>query len=649
MHNKSFIICLLLCVTILLVFYQVQNHDFINFDDPLYVYENVHVKSGLNRAGLIWAFSTTHSANWHPLTWLSHMLDCQLYGLNPGGHHVTNVLFHMANSVLLFLVLYRMTSGLWMSAWVAALFALHPLHVESVAWVAERKDVLSTFFWILTMWMYVRYTEQPDRTRYVLTLLIFVFGLLSKPMLVTLPFVLLLLDYWPLQRLSTHQPEDDITAPMRAVGIHRSSLLSLLWEKIPFFVLAAVSSLITFFVQKSGGAMPSLEIHPVEVRIANALLSYVSYIGQMIWPQDLAVFYPHPGSALPLWQIFGAGLLLLCISIAVIRAARHHPYLPVGWLWYLGTLVPVIGLVQVGMQARADRYTYIPLIGLFIMVAWGFPKLLANWRHRRAIITAAACIVLAAMMIMTWSQVRHWKNSITLFRHALQLTSDNHLAHNNLGDALAQKGKFEEAIEHFTKALEIWANFPEANKNYAAAHFNLALALVRQERLEEAIAHFSEALRTQPDDADTHYNLGVTLEKQGRLEEAMIQFSEVLRIQPDNAEARNNMGVILTSQGRFKEAISHYSKALQHNPNDGETHNNLGVALFTVGQLDQAIGHYLTAIKLDPNLALALVRQERLEEPLPIFPRPCGPNLTMQIHTTILESLSKNRGGWRKP
>ena len=397
--NKPFIlrrdvlVCLFLIITTFAVYWQVHNHDFINLDDDLYITENDQVQKGLSRESVVWAFTTTHAANWHPLTWLSHMVDFQLYGLNPKGHHLTNVFFHLLNTLLLFFVLQRMTGALWRSGFVAALFALHPLHVESVAWVAERKDVLSTLFWLLTIWAYTWYVERPRRTRYLLTLLTFTLGLMAKPMLVTLPFVLLLLDYWPLGRFQVGQLDTALSAPGQASLSTRSvwsQTLRLIWEKAPFFALAAASSIVTFLVQKGGGAVRPWERFPITIRIANGLVSYVKYMGKMIWPSDLAVFYPHPGASLPIWQAVAAGLLLLSISIAAIRLAKNHPYLAVGWLWYLGTLVPIIGFVQVGGQALADRYTYVSLIGLFIIIAWGVSDIVAKWRYQRVVFIIAA-------------------------------------------------------------------------------------------------------------------------------------------------------------------------------------------------------------------------------------------------------------------
>ena len=629
MQRKSLTICLLLIATTLLVFWQVQHYDFVNIDDPYYVSDNFFVKHGLTRASFIWAFTTTHAANWHPLTWLSHMLDYQVYGLNPGGHHVTSVLLHLANAVLLFLVLNRMTGTLWRSAFVAALFAIHPLHVESVAWISERKDVLSTLFWILTMWMYLRYVERPDFFRYMLALFAFVLGLMAKPMLVTLPCVLLLLDYWPLGRFRLSQASDDILATTQASKEQGGRSLRLFLEKIPFFALAAASSVVTFLAQRSGGAL-TVDIYPLKIRIANALVSYVSYMGKMIWPRGLVVFYLHPGKNLPGWHAVGAGLLLVCLSLVVMRAARRHPYLAVGWLWYLGTLVPVIGLVQVGMQAMADRYTYVPLIGLLIICVWGVFDLVKGWRHGKVFLALSAGLLLLALTTCTWLQVRHWKNSATLFQHALTMNAEHYVAHNNLGAALIEQGKIEEGISHYTKALEINPNYwlahsnlggylvgqgkvedamhhcSEAvrlNPNSSEAHNNLGLALALQGRFEEATTHYSEALRLKPEYSHAHRNLGLALERLGRLEEASTHYAEAVRFKPDFVQAHLDLATVLAEQGNFAAATAQYQKALEIKPDDAGIHNNFATFLAQHGKADRAIAHYFRALEIRPDFA----------------------------------------------
>jgi tetratricopeptide (TPR) repeat protein len=615
------LICLFLIVGILAVFWQVRTHEFLKYDDQIYITNNPPVKTGLTLKGLIWAFSTTHAGNWHPLTWLSHMLDCQLYGLKPAGHHLTSLLLHTVSTLLLFLVLKRMTGALWGSSFVAALFALHPLHVESVAWAAERKDVLSTLFWMLTMWAYVRYAERPGLKRYLLVLLWFVLGLLSKPMLVTLPLVLLLLDYWPLGRFQFGQPSghhQSNTAKLKDSGDSRSFVLRLVLEKVPFFALAAISSFVTFLAQRSGGAVTPLESLPLESRVANALVSYGSYIGKMIWPDRLAVFYPYP-DVLSLWQAAGAGLLLGCISLLVILAARRRPYLMVGWLWYLGTLVPVIGLVQVGEQAMADRYTYVPLIGLFIILAMGVPDLLSGWRYRRIVMAISASLLLLILMIVTWIQVGYWQNGVTLFEHSLKVTPNNSISQFSLGIALNDQGKPQEAIVHYAEALRFKPDNVEA-------HYNLGVAVAQQGKIQEAIAHFTKALEIKPDHANARNNLGVILASQGRTKEAITHYTEALRIDPNNAYAHNNLGLILAQQWKNQEAVVHYTEALRLEPDYAEVHNNLGVALAQQGKNQEAIAHFIKALQIKPdyanahnNLGIALAQQGRNQEAIGHF------------------------------
>lgn len=529
------IICLFLVVLTLAGYWQVTSHDFVTFDDNIYVTENYNAQAGLTREGLIWAFTTFCGANWHPLTWVSHMLDCQLFWLRPGMHHLTSLLFHVANGLLLFLLFLRMTGSLWRSAFVAALFAIHPLHVESVAWVAERKDVLSTLFWMLTMWAYVRYAERPGAMRYLLVVLFFALGLMAKPMVVTLPFVLLLMDYWPLGRLQIRRWKDKADP-----GPPKSTVPRILLEKVPLLALSGILSVTTFIAQ--GEAVAPLEGLPLGVRIANALVSCVTYIGRMFWPHDLAVLYPHPGTV-ALWQASLSGLLLLSLSLLFIRAMQRHPYFIIGWLWYLGTLVPVIGLVQVGRQAMADRYTYIPLIGLFIILAWGAAELTQKLRHRRIVLAALAGFALTLCMISTWFQVRHWKDSFSLFSHAVDVTVDNYVAHHSLGIAWEEKKRYDRAIHHYSEALRIKPDF-------AKAHNTLGGVLLLQGDLESAIRHYSKALQIEPDNAKTHYNLGVVSERQGDLKSAIRHYSDALRISPDFAEAAYSLKVLLMRRGK---------------------------------------------------------------------------------------------------
>jgi tetratricopeptide (TPR) repeat protein len=490
------------------------------------------------------------------------------------------LIFHLANTILLFLALRLTTRAPWQSAFVAALFALHPLHVESVAWVAERKDVLAALFWMLTMLAYVHYVQRPGVSRYLLIVLSFALGLMAKPMLVTLPFVLLLLDFWPLGRFQPGSLPGFIQPQARtsqASNSAKSPKSKLIWEKVPLIVLAAISSIVTFFAQQQKAAISTLEVVSLKLRLANGLVSYLAYIKKMIWPQGLAVFYPHLGKSLPSWQSVGAGLLLVAVSIVVLRGARRYPYVLVGWLWYLGTLVPVIGLVQVGEQAMADRYTYVPLVGLFIIIAWGVADIVKGWQHRRIVTAISAAVVLSSLMMSNWLQVRHWKDSVALFKHTLKVTSNNYVAHYTLGNALALQGNLLEAIANYNEALRI-------KPSYAEAHHNLGNALSLQGSVEEAVAHYNEALRIKPNYAEAHRNLGVNLDQQGKHEEAIKHYAEALRVSPNDAQSHNNLGVALAEQGRLAEATVHFSEAVRIKPDFTEAQRNLELGLRLMGR-----------------------------------------------------------------
>ena len=562
--------------------------------------ENAVVSSGFTRAGLAWAFTTGTDANWFPLTWLSHMLDVQLFGLNASGHHVTSVLLHALSTALLFLVLHQMTGMMWKSAFVAAMFALHPLHVESVAWVAERKDVLSTVFWMLTMLAYVRYTREPKVGRFILVAALFALGLMSKPMLVTLPFVLLLIDFWPLRRLGSRSPGQ------------------LLVEKIPLIALAVASSITTFLVQRKGGAVGSLEAFPLALRVGNGLVSYLAYIRKTIWPSDLAAFYPYRLDVSAPAALVAAGVLV-GISILAVRLARKHPYLPVGWFWYVGTLVPVIGLIQVGNQAMADRYSYVPLIGLFIIAAWGFDYLAGRWKLHRLILPGLAIAAILGAAVISRNQVRHWRNSAQLWTHALEVTSENFVAHNNLGLALAGEGKAEEAISHYNEALRI-------RPSYATARTNLGAALAKQGKLDEAISNYQEVLRSKPDLAEAHMDLGAALAGQGKIDEAIGHYRDAVRLKPGFAEAYANLGLAFANQGQFDAAIAEYRKAIQLKPSFAEAHNNLGFALASQGKFAESVDHYSESIRYKPdfvlahiNLGVSLANQNKVQEAMTAF------------------------------
>ena len=519
-------VCMCLAVLTWLVFGQTLWYDFVNYDDPRYVYENTKITSGLSASGLAWAFTHIHSMNWHPLTTISHMLDCQLYGLKAGGHHFTNVLLHSVAVILLFLALQQMTEATWRSAFVAAIFAIHPLRVESVAWIAERKDVLSGVCFMLTLLAYVYYTRVPSLRRYLGVALVFVLGLMSKPMLVTLPFVLLVLDYWPLRRIG------------RQTSDARRQLFVPVLEKIPLVALSAVSSVVTFLAQKS--AVGWAQDLPMATRINNAVVSYVAYIWQMLWPVRLAVFYPHPENRLPLWQIISSFLLLICITAAAIALRKQRPYLITGWLWYLGMLVPVIGLVQVGWQGRADRYTYLPQIGLYIAATWGTADLTALYRHQRTILSTAAIFIIGSLSLCAWVQTTYWRNSETLFRHALAVTTNNDVAENNLGIVFLGQGKVDEAISMLQAAVEL-------RPDNSPAHENLAKALLQKGQVSEAIVHYRKLLELQPDNIEVHNIVGTVLTQQGRVREGIEEWQKVLAIQPANGNAISNLAWVFAT------------------------------------------------------------------------------------------------------
>lgn len=550
----------------LAVFWPVRHYEFINYDDDRYVSENPHVRQGLTREGVQWALSADLLADspnadyWIPVTFLSHVLTVQLFGLNPAAHHLVNVGLHGLNTVLLFLLLRRMTGAQWPSAVVAALFAVHPLHVESVAWVTERKDVLSGLFFMLTLLAYARYVESPTAGRYLWIVGAFFLGLLAKPMLITIPFLLLLVDYWPLGRFSLQG------GTLRAAW-------TLVWEKIPLVVLAVGSGLLAYLAtQRVGETMVSFQLLPLPARLANALISYAGYMGKLLWPHHLAVFYPYPLAGYPVWQVSGAALLLAGLTVWAIRQRCSQPFLLVGWGWYLGMLVPVIGLVQAGAQAMADRYTYLPLIGLLIAVTWGAAGLTAGWRHRQLLLTIAAVGLIGVCGVLSRQELQHWRTSVELFEHALEVTEKNYIAYDNLGLALAEEGKFREAITYYRKALLIRPDIP-------AARVNIANALAHEGQYEEAMWYYSQELRVSPNDEILHNNLGMALGNAGKLDEAIDHFTEALRINPDLALAHNNLGLALARQGRYQDAIAHFSRALEIEPNFVDARDNLRTVL----------------------------------------------------------------------
>jgi Flp pilus assembly protein TadD len=608
-----------LAVAVLVVYAPALALGFVNFDDAQYVLDNPRVRSGLTWNGIVWAATATYAGNWHPVTWVSHMTDVQLFGVDPRGHHATSVFLHLLNTLLLFGVLTRMTAQPLRSAVVASLFAVHPLHVESVAWVAERKDVLSGFFAMLTLWAYARYVEMGSRGVYALVIVFFVLGLASKPMLVTLPFVLLLLDVWPLARPRAFR--------------------ALVLEKVPLLVCVLASAAVTYLAQEGAGAVRTFESLPAGRRFANALVVYVSYIGQMIWPANLAPLYPYEADVSVL-QVAIAALTLIALTALALRARARYPYATVGWLWYIGMLVPVIGLIQVGSQPMADRYTYLPLIGLFIVVAWGVPDAMRHLgvglsgpaeaghydnaspaatfalrataarkagrddgvtgpakagRYESAgyLLTPAMVAAMIGCVVLARQQVAIWANSVDLWQHTLRVTRDNYRAHNNLAHALVAAGQPSEAFSHYEAALRI-------NPDSVEAHTGIGAILVPAGRLDEAIAHYREALRVNPTDAITLANLGGALAEQGRFAEAETHLRAAVAATPDLPQARSYLGVTLARQGRTPEAIEHFARMIELQPDDVVARRHLGSALAIEGRTGEAIQQFEAAVRLDP-------------------------------------------------
>jgi protein O-mannosyl-transferase len=647
------VICFALAAAALAVFWGALRCDFVNYDDPTYVTSNAEIQHGLTAEGFAWAFETPAASNWHPLTWLSHMADVQVFGLKPAGHHLTSVLLHAANAVLLFLILNAMTGALWRSAVVAALFALHPLRVESVVWVSERKDVLSAFFWMLTLWSYFKFQITKSKSWYAAAVFSFACGLMSKPMLVTLPFVLLLLDYWPLRRRTGW---------------------GLVIEKAPFFVLAAISSMVTFIVQRKGGSVSPLAALSLSARVSNALISYVRYLAKIFWPARLSVLYPHPGHW-PIWQIAGAALLLAAITAWVIWRWREQPYLAVGWFWFLGMLAPAIGLVQVGIQSMADRYSYLPMVGISIMAVWGLSDALARRPGGRWILGTAGVMAIAACVVLTPLQVRYWRDSDALFQHAIAATKDNYLAYNNLGFFLSNRGESEKAMHYYQSALQINPNYDEAhnnlgftlaglgrfqeatneyikalslNPNLTEAHNNLGNALGSLGLNDAAIHEYQIALEEDPRHADAHNNYGIALAMHGHLDEAIAQFRLAILYKENYSSGHSDLGNALALKGDLPGAIEEYETCLRINPKDSQAHNNLANALSQQGRLDEAAGHYRTALELNPqnpeahfNLGVCLVRQGKRAEAAEEYRAALRQRPNYQAARQQLEALEK--------
>jgi tetratricopeptide (TPR) repeat protein len=596
-------VCLVLAAITFAVFGQTAGFRFINYDDDIYVYDNPVVTTGFTLKGAVWALTYGEIGHWHPLTWMTHMADCQVHGLWAGGHHLTNVALHAAAAVLLFLALREMTGNLWRCAFVAAVFAVHPLRVESVAWIAERKDVLSGVFFMLTLWAYARYARQPSRGRYAEVALWYCLGLLCKNMLVTLPFVLLLLDWWPLDRMTLDGADG---------GKLGAPFWRLVREKIPLFLLSVGSCVATVLAPEK--VLDSYRL-PFLERMGNALVSYGVYLWQMVFPGGLAIPYLNPPNGQPLWKVGAAFVLLAAISISVVACRRTRPYLMTGWLWYLGMLVPVIGIVQISFNAaHADRYTYLPGIGLVLAGTWAVGDWSPGWKQRRAALCGLMAAVISVLMACAWKQTTYWKSDETLWTHTLACTTGNYLAHCNLAEALLQKGKVDEAIAHYQKVLQI-------KPDCAQAHYDLAIALRQIGKVDDSIAQYQNALQIYPDYAEAHNNLAEALLQKGRADEAITQYQKILQIKPDNAKAHFNLAIALRQKGRVDEAIAQYQNALQINPDYAEAHNNLGNALRQKGRVDEAITHFQDALQIKPdyaeahyNLGIALQQNGRADE-----------------------------------
>jgi tetratricopeptide (TPR) repeat protein len=619
-------VCFFLALAILAVFGQTAHFGFVNFDDDIYVYANPDVTGGLRWEGVVRAFTHVECSLYHPLTMISLMADAQMHGLDAGGFHLCNVLIHTASAILLFLILRWMTGALWRSAFVAAVFAIHPLRVESVAWVTERKDVLGAFFFILTVGAYARYVRKPDSPgRYLMVAGLFVLDLLCKPIAVTLPLALLLLDYWPLNRFTPATPNPDCDTdgrgkgragsplpaaartecapyqlrpayyPNRPLGIARRLIL----EKIPLLALAAAACAVTFFA--AGKAVVSAASVPLPMRLGNALVSCAVYLRQMVWPVGLAVFYPYPAKSTPLWELALAFLLLAIITGMVLALGRKRPWLWVGWFWYLGMLAPVIGLVQVGLFAHADRNTYLSQIGLYVLLTWAVAGMSAGWPYRRWILGGASAAILVALILCAHTQASYWRNSESLWNRAISCTSGNYLAQYNLGTALLPQGRLAEAIGHFQKAVEIRPDYAEARDNLAKAHYNLANALLKQGKPEEAIAHFQQSLEIEPANAKALNNLGNALAAKGAYQDARAPYEKALQIQPGFADAHYDLGQVLLKLGRFDESVAQFRKALDIEPKNTEAQNGVGEALLLKGDLEGALACFGKNTALNPD------------------------------------------------
>jgi tetratricopeptide (TPR) repeat protein len=631
-NHRRLLICIALAVTTFAVYLPVRNHEFINLDDDLYVTGNPEVIRGISWEGIRWAFTAIHSFNWHPLTWLSLMLDCELFGIKAGPIHIMNVLFHIANTILLFLVFARMTKGVWQSAFIAGLFALHPLHVESVAWVAERKDVLSTLFWLLTMMVYSRYAERPSAGRYIAVLVLFALGLMAKPMLVTLPFVLLLLDYWPLNRMS-------ILNRQSSTLNSQFSILNLIIEKIPLIVLSVGSSAVTFIAQQRGGAMSAI---PLNERITNAIYSYLIYIGKLFWPTRLAVLYPYPENAIPVSTGLICAVILILVTVFFVFYGLKRRYLITGWLWYLGTLVPVVGIVQVGAQSWADRYAYVPLIGLFLIIAFGFTDILKNVPAKKYILAPAAILILASCAVAGYIQVQYWKDSTSLFERTLAVTKDNAIICYNYASVLKDRGQTEKARQYFIEAVRLRPDIQDIHNGYG-------IVLEALGKTDEALEQYQIAVNINPRSDIARYNIGWVLLRKERYDEAMEQFRiylgqntdlplngvteettarfrKMLVSKPNTAEILSHVGFCFAQKQDFNTAVKYYRQALILNPKDISTNRRMGLALHSMGKTDEAIEQCRIVLTADPNdaktynnMGIMLQSEGKIDEAIDCF------------------------------
>ena len=625
------------------VYLQVKSHEFINYDTKALISQNFNIQTGLSKESVIWSFSINKShGSWEPITWLSHILGYQFFGSSPKNHHLINLFFHITNALLLFIVLLKMTGSLWKSAFVACVFALHPINVESVAWLMERNMLLCTLFWLLTMLFYIQYTDKPNITRYSLVILFFTLGLMSKSMIVTLPFILLMMDYWPLKRFQFQQNLYNERFDINLV-IDRSKIFLLVLEKTPLFILSLGLSLTVFNLADGYEGTDNMAIVSFLGRLNNGVVSYLEYLGNTIWPKGLAVLYPHPLNTLATWKGILCGVALVGITFFSIRLIKKFPYFAFGWFWYLGVLFPASGIfVQVGGElAMADRYAYLPLIGVYIIIAWGFSDLIANLPQKKKILSIAFGIIISLLMATTWVQLSYWKNSIDLFERAIRVANNkypnfknpNHaLLYNHLGMAFVAMGKFEESISPYEMAIKISPNLAMAhtnlgishfsmgnieeaishyntaiklNSNHAHGHYNLGIVLSTLEKFGEAILHYKKAIKIQPDYYAAHNNLGLVLEKNGEIHEAISNYQKAITIKPDYVAAHSNLGNNLFSLGKYEEAIAHFKIVIRLRPDFVPAHNNLGNALFSLGKTEEAITHFKTAIKIKPDFALS--------------------------------------------